>query len=174
MSVPRSRPRWSARSARATTCDVNAFVEATPISGPAWVSSVPAASRVSIEPWTLQMAMGSAPRRFASRNAASVSAVSPLWEMATARVPGPDDGRPIPELAPVVDLRGDPGDLLQEELADESRVPARPARDEDDPLRALQAPERGPQLLEEDLPLVEADPARGACRAPRAAARGSP
>ena len=64
------------------------MVEATPISGPAWVSSVPSASRVIIEPWTLQMAMGSAPSFLTSRKAARVSAVSPLWLMPTARVSG--------------------------------------------------------------------------------------
>src|SRR6266404_2393454 len=36
---------------------VNAFVDATPISGPALVRIVPAASRVIIEPATLQMAI---------------------------------------------------------------------------------------------------------------------
>ncbi len=71
---------------------MKAFVEATPISGPAWVRSDPAASRVSMEPCTLQMARGKAPRAFASRNAARVSAVSPLWLIATATVPGPTSG----------------------------------------------------------------------------------
>ena len=63
-------------------------MEATPISGPAWVRSVPSASRVSIEPCTLQIAIGRAPSFLASRNAARVSAVSPLWLMATASVSG--------------------------------------------------------------------------------------
>ena len=71
---------------------MKAFVEATPISGPAWVRSEPAASRVSIEPWTLQIARPRAPFDFASRKAARVSAVSPLWLIATAIVPGPTIG----------------------------------------------------------------------------------
>ena len=67
---------------------VNAFVEATPISGPACVRMVPSASRVIIDPCTLQIAMGSAPSRLASRKAARVSAVSPLCVIVTTSVRG--------------------------------------------------------------------------------------
>ena len=60
------------------------MVEATPISGPACVYTVPSASRVAMLPTTLQMAMLLAPLRFASRSAASVSAVSPDCVMTIA------------------------------------------------------------------------------------------
>ena len=46
-SVPRSRPRCSASRASATSCAVKALVEATPISGPACVSSAPSRPRAS-------------------------------------------------------------------------------------------------------------------------------
>ena len=61
----------------AVNWQVNAFEEATPISGPACVMIVPAASRVTMEPTTLQMASVLDPFCLASRCAASVSAVSP-------------------------------------------------------------------------------------------------
>ena len=35
--LPRSRPRYSANRYKATSCEVKALVDATPISGPAWV-----------------------------------------------------------------------------------------------------------------------------------------
>ena len=37
VSVPRTCAMYSASSCSATSCDVNAFVDATPISGPACV-----------------------------------------------------------------------------------------------------------------------------------------
>ena len=67
------------------SCAVNALVEATPISGPACVRIVPAASRVIIEPMTLQIASVGEPLCFASRCAAIVSAVSPDWLMQTVK-----------------------------------------------------------------------------------------
>jgi len=65
---------------------VKALVEATPISGPACVGIVPLASRVIMEPMTLQIASEGEPFDFASRWAASVSAVSPDWLMHTVSV----------------------------------------------------------------------------------------
>ena len=65
---------------------LNAFVDATPISGPAWVYTVPSVSRVAMLPTTLQIEMLRAPFRLASRSAASVSAVSPDWVITTASV----------------------------------------------------------------------------------------
>ena len=64
-------------------CDVNALVDATPISGPECVSNVPAASRGIIEPITLQIASVFDPLDLASRCAAIVSAVSPDCEITT-------------------------------------------------------------------------------------------
>ena len=49
---------------------------------------VPAASRVTIEPTTLQMASVWEPFCLASRCAASVSAVSPDWEMTRSAFSG--------------------------------------------------------------------------------------
>ena len=65
---------------------MNALVDATPISGPACVYTVPSVSRVAMLPTTLQIAMLRAPFFFASRSAASVSAVSPDWVMTIASV----------------------------------------------------------------------------------------
>ena len=70
------------------------------------------------------------------------------------------EGRAVAELAAVVDLRGDPRHLLQQELAHERGVPARAAGQEHHALRLLAGrPPRPAQLLEVDLALLEADPA---------------
>ena len=79
-------PDVSAKSSSAVSCEVKALVDATPISGPACVRIVPAASRVTIEPITLQMASVGEPFILASRWPASVSAVSPDWLMQTVSV----------------------------------------------------------------------------------------
>ncbi len=54
--MPRSLPSDSVNSSSATSWVVNALVEATPISGPAWVISVRSDSRTSELPGTLQIA----------------------------------------------------------------------------------------------------------------------
>ena len=59
------------------TCAVNAFVEATPISGPACVNVPTLTSREIDDPTTLQIPYTNAPFSLASFNAESVSAVSP-------------------------------------------------------------------------------------------------
>jgi hypothetical protein len=46
----------------------------------------PSTSRAMVDPTTFTSPIVRAPRSFASRTAASVSAVSPLWEMAITRV----------------------------------------------------------------------------------------
>ena len=74
------------------TWQTNVFVAATPISSPARVKSTPSASRVACEPMTLVTASTCAPRSRASRIAASVSAVSPDWEMPMTRSPSPTTG----------------------------------------------------------------------------------
>ena len=68
------------------------FVAATPISRPARVKSTPSASRVAWEPTMFVTASTLAPARRAKRMAASVSAVSPDWLMATHKVLGPTTG----------------------------------------------------------------------------------
>ena len=67
ISVPRTCPMYMPRITRAVICEVKALVEATPISGPACVISVPFASRVIMDPTTLQMASVFEPFCFASR-----------------------------------------------------------------------------------------------------------
>jgi len=59
------------------TCAVNAFVLATPISGPACVYAPSCVAREMDEPATLQTPKMIAPLLFASSMAARVSAVSP-------------------------------------------------------------------------------------------------
>src|SRR6266852_1608546 len=74
--LPRTCPRCAASRSNAVSCAVIAFVEATPISGPACVKIDPAASRVTIEPITLQIASVGEPFSLASRCPARVSACS--------------------------------------------------------------------------------------------------
>ena len=56
LMVPRARPRPIARHASAASWQVNALVEATPISGPARVGSTASASRAIVEVRTLTIA----------------------------------------------------------------------------------------------------------------------
>jgi hypothetical protein len=76
----------------AATWQTNVLVAATPISSPARVNNTPSASRVAWEPMTLVIASTFAPRSRARRMAASVSAVSPDWEMPMTRSPSPTTG----------------------------------------------------------------------------------
>ena len=64
----------------------NALVDATAISGPAWVYSTASDSRGIVEPLVLQTASTLAPCSRAWRTAMIVSIVSPDWEIATTRV----------------------------------------------------------------------------------------
>src|SRR3989338_7581941 len=59
--------------------ETNAFVEATPISGPAWLYTPASVSRAIDEPTTLTKPKLRTPFLFASFNAPCVSAVSPDW-----------------------------------------------------------------------------------------------
>ena len=119
---------------------MKAFVDATPISGPACVITRPSDSRAIVEPITLQRPIVrhlSSLR--ASRAAAIVSAVSPDWLIAMTALFDVEDRVPVPELGGVVDLDRDPRELLEEELRHEAGVPRRPARDERDAVRACGA-----------------------------------
>ena len=62
-------------------CPVNAFVDATPISGPTCKYTPASVSLAMVLPTTLTKPRVSTFCRFASRTAASVSAVSPLCDM---------------------------------------------------------------------------------------------
>ncbi len=76
----------------AASCAVKHFVDATPISGPACVYSAPCDARGIAESTTFEIASTRAPRMRASFTAASVSAVSPLWEMTMTRSLAPTTG----------------------------------------------------------------------------------
>ena len=67
---------------------MKALVEATPISGPAWVGHRMSASRAMEEWWALTTAAVASPLALHQRSAARVSAVSPDWLIASASVPG--------------------------------------------------------------------------------------
>ena len=63
---------------KAINCEVNALVDATPISGPAFVMIAKSDSRTKDEPGTLQIdRLAVNPISLALRRAAKVSAVSP-------------------------------------------------------------------------------------------------
>ena len=91
-SVPRSSAMRRPSRYIAATWATNVLVAATLTSSPERVNSTPSASRVACEPITLVIASTVAPSRRASRIAASVSAVSPDWEMPITRSPGPITG----------------------------------------------------------------------------------
>ena len=135
----------------AVSWQVNALVEATPISGPACVISVPAASRVIMEPTTLQMASVFEPFCLASRWAASVSAVSPDCEITTVSVSWSDDRIAVAELAAVVHFHGDAGQPLDHEFAGQRRMPAGAAGDDAAPgWNSLNSFGRDVHLVQED------------------------
>jgi len=66
---------------------VKALVEATPISGPTCIEIQPSAMRIACEPIAFTIDHKVAPFFRASSIAASVSAVSPDWEIANTTVP---------------------------------------------------------------------------------------
>ena len=70
------------------TCATKALVEATAISGPAWVYSTASDSRGIVAPCVLQIANTRDPCSRAWRRAIRVSIVSPDCEMATTSVRG--------------------------------------------------------------------------------------
>ena len=86
-TAPRASAIFNARSVTAASWVVNVLVAATPISSPARVYSTPSASRASELPTMLLMANTRVPSVRTRRVAASVSAVSPDWDMGTASRP---------------------------------------------------------------------------------------
>ena len=101
-----------------------------------------------VEPTAFTIPMVGAPRRFASRRAASVSAVSPDWLMASTSVRLIHQGTLVAELRGVLHFHRNPGQLLQHVLAQKGRVPGGSAGGDDDPL--------DPQ----ELQVRDGDPAR--------------
>ena len=83
-----------------------------------------------------------APSRFASRSAASVSAVSPDCVITIASVFGGDDRVAVAVLRAVVDFDRHARQLLDQELADQRRVPRRAAREDRDAARPPRAARR--------------------------------
>mmetsp|Transcript_9910 Transcript_9910/g.22529 ORF Transcript_9910/g.22529 Transcript_9910/m.22529 type:complete len:215 (-) Transcript_9910:1031-1675(-) len=79
---PRRSAKARASMRSAATWHVNAFVDATPISGPACKYRPASVVRAMLEPTTLTMPIVRALNSCAIRMASKVSAVSPLWEMA--------------------------------------------------------------------------------------------
>ena len=102
-------------------------------------------------PMTLQMAMLEAPSRFASRRAASVSAVSPDCVMMTASVFLPTIGIAVAVFRPVVDFDRQACELLDHELADQRGVPRRAARQNRHAVYRRQLRLGDLHLFEEDL-----------------------
>ena len=56
--APRTRPNFSASRYRATSIFVNALVEATPISGPAWRYTTESLTRLALAPNYVHHAQG--------------------------------------------------------------------------------------------------------------------
>ena len=71
---------------------MNALVEATATSGPAWVYTTASDSRGMVAPWVLQIESVFAPCSRAYLTAIRVSIVSPDWLIDTTSVSGPITG----------------------------------------------------------------------------------
>ena len=83
----------------------------------------PSASWAIVLPTTLQIASVGWPLRFISRRAASVSAVSPLCVMANSSVLLVERRIAVAQLAGVFDFDRNAGQLFDQVLADQGRVP---------------------------------------------------
>ncbi len=151
----------------AVSCAVKALVEATPISGPACVMIVPAASRVTIEPTTLQMASVFEPLRLASRCAASVSAVSPDCVITIVSVFGSTIGVAITELAAVIHFHGQPRQALDHELAGQAGMPTGAAGQDLDMLESAEFLRGDIHFVQEDWAGILAHPAQTVSRTAR-------
>ena len=79
----RTRPSSSASSANDVVIELNAFVEATETSGPAWMNMPAPHCRAIAEPMTFTHPTTRPPLRCSSSTAARVSMVSPDWLTAT-------------------------------------------------------------------------------------------
>ena len=117
------RPIAATSRSRATSCAVNALVDATPISGPALVISTRSTARTRELFGTFTMPRdGPNPRRTAASRAPRVSAVSPDWESATTRVEGIRHRLAVPELACLLHAARHAGEALEPVPGDEPRV----------------------------------------------------
>ena len=90
--APRALAVAITKQASVASWQVKALVEATPISGPAWVMSTVSASRDRVLSAALTMPSRCWPRALQKRSAARVSAVSPDCEMKSASPPSSRGG----------------------------------------------------------------------------------
>ena len=104
----------------------------------------------------------------------SVSAVSPDCVITIASVFFDDDRIAIAVLGAVVDVHRHARQRLDQELADQRRVPRRAAREDHDPLDLAQHAVGNLDLLEEDLAGLDRRAAEHRLLAPPTAARRSP
>ncbi len=119
----------------------------------------PSASRAIVLPTTLQIASVGCPLRFISRRAASVSAVSPLCVMANSSVLVVERRVAVAQLAGVLDFDRNAGELFDQVLADQRRVPTRAAGGEHDAVDRPQLLRREVQAAEHGGRLVAIEPA---------------
>ncbi len=111
---------------------------------------------------------------FASRCAASVSAVSPDCEITTVSVCGAHDRIAIAEFAAVIHLHRDARQLLDHELAGQPGVPTGAAGDNLDLPEARELGRRDVHFVEENAARLLPHAAQAWYRGRRAAARKSP
>ena len=139
---------------------MNALVEATPISGPACVYTVPSVSRVAMLPTTLQMArLDTAVPLGLTKGRQRVGGFARLGDD-DGELVRLDDGIPVAIFGAVVDLDGNSRQRLDQEFADETRMPGRSARDDRDLPQSSKDILGEVDLLEKDVPLFERHPAQ--------------
>ena len=172
----RLSPEIEASRFSATSCDVNALVDATPISGPGVrVDGAFGLSRGHAADDVADRRCCGRPCACASRSAASVSAVSPDCVMTTASVVASTIGVAVAILRAVIDLDRQPGQLLDQELADQRGMPRGAARQDRRPCRRSRSVASVMlDLLEEHAAAVERHAAEQRFARRRAAARRSP
>ena len=114
---------------------VKILVEATPISGPPWLYTPALVIRLIVDPTTLTSPSSRAPLRSASRIAATVSAVSPDWLMASTRGAGADVGLAVAHFAGDFHLHGEIGEFFENVASVQASVVAGAAGDDHQVLR---------------------------------------
>ncbi len=130
--APLSRATLAASAASTASWQVKALVEATPISGPAWVGRSRSASRAIELVGTLTTTAIFCPWARAWRSAASVSAVSPDWLM-NEREPARLEHRvAVAELRGDIELAGHAGEALEPIFGDHAGIIRGAAGDDGD------------------------------------------
>src|SRR3972149_1285227 len=108
-------------------------------------------------PTTLQMAILRAPWSFTSRRAARVSAVSPDWEIGTART-RPSRWLPVTGLGSNIHLHRQPGEGLDQIFAHHGGVEGGAAGNKAEPIQPHEVPVRDTQLRNPDLSCLQVRP----------------